>query len=91
MPYDVRGFNDIGMISSPVTGQLNRALRTYCTADTLATVAAANYFNPAAGFLQPGDVLIVIAGFGGTHAVETLVVQSNNGTVVALNIEAGTP
>lgn len=45
----------------------------YATEDALATVVAAGYFNSARANVKVGDVIIFVAGYGGTLAVETAV------------------
>jgi hypothetical protein len=48
----------------------------YCTPDTLATVAAAGYFNAGRDRLQAGDVVHVVGSFGGTPATDHYVFTS---------------
>jgi hypothetical protein len=54
----------------------------YMTSDATATVTAANYWNSAVALLNKGDIIHSVALTGGTPALTTYVVTSNNGTTV---------
>ena len=59
-------------------------LVSYATADALATVTAAGYFNGAADQLMPGDVLLIQHSVGGTRGVALRTVQSIAAGVVTI-------
>ncbi|WP_448191904.1 hypothetical protein [Azospirillum sp. sgz301742] len=48
----------------------------YKTADAIATVIAADYFNAFSEVLNNGDTIIAVTSTGGTIAVDVLVVSS---------------
>lgn len=92
MAYAAAGLNRFADGGAVGTAPGNRVgLYSYATADTLATVAAANYFNSAAAILKVGDIICVTAGIGGTPAMEHYIVSANTGTVVTITVEGGTP
>lgn len=63
----------------------NRTHWTYISSDTLATIAAAGYFNGATALLRAGDPILVVGnGVPANH-----VVSSNNGSVVAVAAKLG--
>lgn len=69
MPYSNTNIMVRGQIpSESATGQGGQPVElNYSTTDAIATVEAANYFNPGAEFFGAGQNIInVIAGIGGT-------------------------
>lgn len=54
----------------------------YKSADTVATVNTAGYFNAAAADLKVGDVIMATLDTGGTPQVYFLHVDANDGTTV---------
>lgn len=56
----------------------------YSTADAVATVAAANYFNAAAAQFGLGDIIDVVFATGGTVGGRSFVVQSVTAGVVTI-------
>lgn len=57
---------------------------SYNTADSLATVAGANYFNNAAKYLRLYDRINVSGGQGGTAASKWYTVTGHTGTVITV-------
>lgn len=88
MPYDVKGLNRLCNIGTSGSGA-NPSIWTYVTADAHATVAAANYFNSQAAFMQVGDLIDAITGFGGTPVNRRYVVTANTGSVVTITAVTG--
>jgi hypothetical protein len=87
MAYIDDGLVAMSSIGSVGTGPGNvTTVYGYVTADALATVSAANYFNSAAALLKKGDIIIVSGGISGTAYAQMYVVQSNTGTVVAVTV-----
>ena len=66
-----------------VTGAaLSRQMWHYdAEADSVATVVAAGYFNGVRGFLQPGDVIHVIAAASAAFRVLTVATVPKTGNV----------
>jgi len=54
----------------------------YSTADTIATVNTAGYFNSLANTLAVGDTILVRSSTGGTQALSWVYVLTNTGGVV---------
>lgn len=54
----------------------------YTTADAVATVNTAGYFNDAANMLNVYDVIIAVTSVGGTVAVSHMYVNANDGSTV---------
>ena len=54
----------------------------YTTADTIATVNTAGYFNNAANMVKLNDVIIAVTSTGGTPVVSHTYVNANNGSTV---------
>lgn len=59
----------------------------YRTADAIATVMGANYFDTAYTRLAAGDAIVVTGSYGGTETVDLVVIDSVSaaGVVVAVN------
>ena len=57
-------------------------LFSYTTADTIATVNTAGYFNDASQVLSVNDVILVASSTGGTPVVTITYVNSNAAGVV---------
>ncbi|MCS6778127.1 MAG: hypothetical protein NZ555_00295 [Geminicoccaceae bacterium] len=57
----------------------------YRTADPMAELSTAGYFNAASGLLRVGDLVIAHAGVGVIPAHGLLVVRGNSGGVVDLS------
>lgn len=58
------------------------SLWMYATADTIATVIAANYFLDAINEINLNDLIIVTSSTGGTPAVTFTYVNSNTGSAI---------
>jgi|TARA_R100000951_G_scaffold116191_1_gene126982 hypothetical protein len=67
---------------SRVAGASGFSLWHYSTADTIATVNTAGYFNDAAGMIALNDYMIVVTSTGGTPVVSHAYCNANNGSVV---------
>lgn len=55
---------------------------SYSTADTIADLNTAGYFNDLASVLSVGDLIYCFTSTGGTPAAHLVWVNSNNGTTV---------
>ena len=58
------------------------SIHTYSTADAVADVNTAGYFNAIASILKVGDVMFCYTSSGGTPAMSVVWVNSNTGSVV---------
>jgi len=65
-----------------LAGASGVSLWHYTTADTVADVNTAGYFNNAATMLRLNDVIIGVTSSGGTPVISHLYVNANSGTVV---------
>lgn len=65
-----------------IGGGSGQRLWYYSTADTIATVNTAGYFNDAATMLNVNDVILAITSTGGTPVVSHTYVNANNGSTV---------
>lgn len=65
-----------------LAGASGVSLWHYRTADAIATVNTAGYFNDAANMLSINDVIIAVTSTGGTPVVSHTYVNANNGTTV---------
>lgn len=65
-----------------IGGGSGQRLWYYSTADTIATVNTAGYFNDAANMLNVNDVILAITSTGGTPVVSHTYVNANNGSTV---------
>ena len=65
-----------------LAGASGVALWHHSTADTIADVNTAGYFNSAANMLGVNDVIIAVTETGGTPVVSHTYVNANSGTVV---------
>jgi hypothetical protein len=65
-----------------LAGASGISLWHYSTADTIADVNTAGYFNAAANMLGLNDVIIAVTSTGGTPVVSHTYVNSNTGTAV---------
>lgn len=59
-----------------ISNQAGARLFLYRTADTIGTVTGASYFDNSASRLAVGDIIICSSSYGGTEAVDVLVVDS---------------
>ena len=90
MAFAIANLAPVGNTAKPLSGVGTATLKgaptvwSYVTADTLATVNSAQYFNSAKTLLKTGDLVIVLsgAGSGGTLAQALCTVVSNDGTDV---------
>lgn len=90
MAFDITNLAPVGNTSKPLSGVGTATLKgaptvwSYVTADTLATVNTANYFDTAVDILRKGDLVLVLsgAGSGGTLAQGLATVVDNDGTHV---------
>lgn len=78
MAYDSIGFNTHGASKSGNAPSVH----TYSTADAIADVNTAGYFNAIASLLKVGDIIFCFTSTGGTPAMSVVWVNSNTGTVV---------
>lgn len=79
MPYAATGLNTIGGQSKAGAAP---QVWSYTTADAIADVNTAGYFNAAASLLRVGDVIFCHTSTGGTPAMTIVWVNANSGTVV---------
>ena len=78
MPFAADGFNTHGASKSGNAPSMH----TYSTADAIADVNTAGYFNAIASLLRVGDIIFCYTSTGGTAAMSIVWVNSNSGTVV---------
>jgi hypothetical protein len=78
MPFASDGFNTHGASKSGNAPSVH----TYSTADAIADVNTAGYFNALASILRVGDIIFCYTSSGGTPAMSIVWVNSNTGTVV---------
>jgi len=78
MAFDSAGFNTHGASKSGVAPSVH----TYSTADAIADVNTAGYFNALASLLRVGDIIFCYTSTGGTPAMTLVWVNANSGTVV---------
>ena len=65
-----------------IGGGSGRRLWYYTTADTIADVNTAGYFNNAANMLNLNDVIMTVTSTGGTPVVGHTYVNANDGSTV---------
>lgn len=65
-----------------LAGASGVSLWHYTTADAIADVNTAGYFNAAANMLSVNDVIITVTSTGTTPVVSHTYVNANSGTVV---------
>jgi N-acetylmuramic acid 6-phosphate (MurNAc-6-P) etherase len=65
-----------------LAGASGVSLWHYATADAIADVNTAGYFNAAANMLNVNDVIITVTSTGTTPVVGHTYVNANSGTVV---------
>jgi hypothetical protein len=90
MAFTIANLAPVGNTSKPLSGVGTATLKgaptiwAYATADALATVNTAGYFNDASDLLKTGDLIIALtgAGSGGTLAQGLCTVVSNAAGVV---------
>ncbi len=75
MAYSASGLHCIG-------GGSGQRLWYYVTADTIADVNTAGYFNDAANMLNLNDVIMAVTSTGGTPVVSHTYVNANDGSTV---------
>jgi hypothetical protein len=76
-------FSDIGFNTHGASKAGNApSVHTYSTADAIADVNTAGYFNAIASLLRVGDIIFCYTSTGGTPAMSIVWVNSNTGTVV---------
>jgi hypothetical protein len=56
----------------------------YKTSEALATAVAADYFLPYYEQLKENDVIVLVAGTGGTETVDLLVVSASSSATVTV-------
>ncbi len=78
MAFSATGFNTHGASKSGNAPSVH----TYSTADAIADVNTAGYFNTIASLLRVGDIIFCYTSSGGTPAMSIVWVNSNTGTVV---------
>lgn len=79
MAYSATGLNTIGGQSKAGTAP---QMWSYTTADAIADVNTAGYFNGAASLLKVSDIIFCYTSSGGTPAMSIVWVNSNTGSVV---------
>lgn len=79
MAYSATGLNTIGGQSKAGTAP---QMWSYTTADAIADVNTAGYFNSAASLLKVSDIIFCYTSSGGTPAMSIVWVNSNTGSVV---------
>jgi len=76
-------FSDVGFNTHGASKSGNApSVHTYSTADAIADVNTAGYFNAIASLLKVGDIIFCFTSTGGTPAMSVVWVNSNTGTVV---------
>ena len=76
-------FSDVGFNTHGASKAGNApSVHTYSTADAIADVNTAGYFNAVASILKVGDIIFCYTSTGGTPAMSIVWVNSNTGTVV---------
>ena len=77
-------FNTTGLNSAGAQSKAGNApqMWTYATADAIADVNTAGYFNGAASLMKAGDIVFCYTSVGGTTAMTIVWVNANSGTVV---------
>ena len=76
-------FSDVGFNTHGASKSGNApSVHTYSTADAIADVNTAGYFNAIASLLKVGDIIFCYTSTGGTPAMSVVWVNSNTGTVV---------
>jgi hypothetical protein len=65
-----------------LAGASGVSLWHYTTADAVADVNTAGYFNSAAGMMELNDVVLCVSSTGTTPVISQLYVNANSGTVV---------
>jgi hypothetical protein len=65
-----------------LAGASGVSLWHYTTADTIATVNTAGYFNDASAMMNVNDVIIAVTSTGGTPVVSHTYVNANSGGTV---------
>lgn len=83
MSYDAKGFQVFGSVPG-VSAGTNRALASYTTNDTKATVEGAGYFNSAYPHLPLGSQIFVAGDLDGTPWQCAYVVAANDGSTVTI-------
>lgn len=78
MAFSATGFNTHGASKAGNAPSVH----TYSTADAIADVNTAGYFNTIASILKVGDIIFCYTSTGGTPAMTIVWVNSNTGTVV---------
>ena len=78
MAFDATGFVTVCAAKSGNAP----SIYAYKTADTIATVNTAGYFNDLASTLVVGDLMYCVTSTGGTAVCTLTQVLSNTGTVV---------
>ena len=82
MAYDVKNIKRfaIGATQNSITA----GIWHYKSADAVATVETANYFNALAAELQIGDIIFASLVMGGSPVGRQYMVTANTGTVVTI-------
>jgi hypothetical protein len=78
MAFSTTGFATIGASKAGNAP----SVYTYSTADTIADVNTAGYFNAVASLLKVGDIIFCYTSTGGTPVMSIVYVNANSGTVV---------
>jgi hypothetical protein len=78
MAFSTTGFATIGASKAGNAP----SVYTYSTADAIADVNTAGYFNAVASLLKVGDIIFCYTSTGGTPVMSIVYVNANSGTVV---------
>jgi hypothetical protein len=78
MAFSTTGFSTIGASKAGNAP----SMYTYSTADAIADVNTAGYFNALASMLKVGDIIFCYTSTGGTPVMSIVYVNANSGTVV---------
>lgn len=85
MAFDQKGLARVQSTGSVGVGAGSvKSVCHYATNDDAAAVQAAGYFDPAAGILVVGDVIIASLDLDGAPALKIYMVTANTGTVVTI-------
>lgn len=87
MTYSARSLGVFAQVGGASAGE-SRAMASYSTNDTAATVEGAGYFNAAAGFLPVGSQIFVAGDLDGTPFQKQYVVSANDGSTVTITPQA---
>lgn len=79
MAYEFDALTAIAEGSRAAAGGQRNTIFHYSTNDTHAVVIGANYFDPAAAFLQVGDIIMASCDLDGTPTLRQYMVSAISG------------